>query len=138
MPTINFTINLDQQLNHLSPTGAFAVADNLGQTRSVWLPNQLLNNHNLKHGDSFTATGYEAVYMRKLIDAGILTFVSYEYATVVIPPNSYTGGTLRIGFTGSADAGYNPGVYAGSGETCYGQKGISKRWVADRVYVFIS
>lgn len=67
--TIVFEVTLNNAIGVKQPWNT--LGDNIPFTKSTWLPNQLLNNYDLKHGDRFTATGLEAVYLRDNYTTGV-------------------------------------------------------------------
>lgn len=80
MPTIVFEVDLETPLrrSHVEPNTLRSEADNYQETRSTFIPNSLRNNRALKHGDTFSATGLEAVYLRDNYTTG-----DYACLTVV-------------------------------------------------------
>jgi hypothetical protein len=88
MKTITFKVNLETigrtgflQPNKTTISGNETVseADNMRNTRSIFLPNLLRGNIEgigpkgyLHHGDTFTATGYNAIYLKKTYVTGSL------------------------------------------------------------------
>jgi len=94
MPTLTIRVNFNQDISHLSPV--FRDTNNFFRgTRSTWLPNELLNNRQLHHGDTFTVTGFEAVYFRNLINNGILQ----NFEIVVTPTTGSSSATGDGGLT---------------------------------------
>lgn len=71
MPTITFRVNLET-LNLAAASQPFTAAEstNFRKTRSTWLPDLLKDNRALKHGDTFTASGEKAVYLKDNYTAG--------------------------------------------------------------------
>lgn len=81
MKTIIFRVNLETvgrqdflQPNRTTPGGNETVseADNMRSTRTIYIPGLLNNNIQgiapkgyLRHGDTFTATGSQAMYLKK-------------------------------------------------------------------------
>jgi len=53
-----------------SPDNGRVEESNLKNTRVTWLPSQLLNNRQLKHGDEFTVSGLKALYIRDMYASG--------------------------------------------------------------------
>ena len=84
MPTIVFEVDLETVLreSHASASTLRAEADNFRTTRSTWFPNDLLNNRELKHGDQFTATGLDAVYLRDNFTSGDHAFLNVVSTTL--------------------------------------------------------
>ena len=79
MPTITFELNLanPHALDWSQPYTS-SESTNFSSTRSSWLPDFLRNNRELKHGDQFTVSGRQAVYLRDNFTSGafnILTVV---------------------------------------------------------------
>lgn len=83
---ITFRVNLETQdrqgflqPNRTTVDGNETVseADNVKSTRTIWLPNRLRNNYAgiapnnlLKHGDEFTVSDYDAIYLKNLYVTG--------------------------------------------------------------------
>jgi len=80
MPTITFELNLENP-HALDWSQPYTVseASNFKSTRVTWLPDFLRDNRELKHGNQFTVSGRQAVYLRDNFTSGefgILTVVS--------------------------------------------------------------
>jgi hypothetical protein len=71
------TVNL---LNSKQPYGSDN-GSNFPTTRSTWFPNSLLNNRALKHGDTFTASGSDAIYLKNNFTTGTFKFLDYVSGT---------------------------------------------------------
>ena len=81
MPTITFEVNLSTPLrdSHAPSSNLRAEGDVFEDTRQAWFPNKILNNHNLKHGNQFTVSGADAVYLKDNYTTGdfaLLTIIS--------------------------------------------------------------
>jgi hypothetical protein len=84
MPTIVFQVNLNPDAS------SFPIPENkdpltyqaeVAAQRVTWLPNNLLNNRELKNGVQFTVTGDEAVYLRNLVNSGQINFLTIVSTT---------------------------------------------------------
>lgn len=80
MPTITFRVNLEAPLRNEHPdvNTLRTESDNLENTRSTWFPDKLRNNRALKHGDEFTVSGKDAVYLKANYTTG-----DYALLTIV-------------------------------------------------------
>ena len=81
MATIVFSVNLATPLrdSHAPPSNLRAEGNNFENTRSSWMPNDLKNNRQLEHGDTFTVSGARAQYLKDTYTTGdypLLTIVS--------------------------------------------------------------
>lgn len=81
MATIQFRVNLETPLHksHVAPTQTYTEANNFRNTRDTWFPDDLNNNRQLQHGDTFTVSGEEALYLKNNYTSGdyaILSVVS--------------------------------------------------------------
>lgn len=77
--SVVFRVNLEtvNRQGHLVPSNTqpignetVAEANNFKNTRSTWAPAMLLGNRVLKHGDTFTASGSQAKYLKDLYVKG--------------------------------------------------------------------
>lgn len=71
------TVNL---LSSKQPYGS-DTGTNFPLTRSTWFPNSLLNNRALQHGDQFTASGMDAIYLKNNYTTGVYKFLDYVSGT---------------------------------------------------------
>lgn len=76
MPTIVFSINLEtvQELSHRPPYNA-TEGTNFKNTRGTWFPDMVVRNRKLKHGDEFTETGLNAIYLKDNFTSGTYKFL---------------------------------------------------------------
>jgi len=83
MATITFRVNLETPLrNEHAPVSNLRVEDNnFRETRDSFMPNDLLNNRELKHGDEFTVSGQRAKYLKD-------TYTSGDYALLTVVSES--------------------------------------------------
>lgn len=77
LETVNRQGFLQPSRTTLEGNETVSEADNMKNTRSIWLPGLLLNNHEgigpkgfLKHGDTFTVDGLQAAYLKKTYVTG--------------------------------------------------------------------
>ncbi len=77
MPTITFQVNLEtcNRYNHRQPCDLTTEADNFSSTRNTWFPDILKDNRELKHGDEFTLSGTNALYMKNNYTIGEFKFL---------------------------------------------------------------
>jgi hypothetical protein len=83
MPTITFKVNLET-VNRYStslPNAPTDNIDNLRTTRSTWFPDLLRDNRALKHGDQFTVSGMQAIYLKNNFTSGDSAFLQIVSTT---------------------------------------------------------
>lgn len=82
MPTIVFQVNLStvNQLSHKQPYNS-TEAEYFDSTRSTWFPDILRNNRKLKHGDTITIEGQNAIYLLDNYTSGTYKFLDVVSTT---------------------------------------------------------
>lgn len=78
MATITFQVNLETVNRYSSslPNAPSDNIDNLRATRSTWFPDVMNNNRALKHGDQFTLSGLQALYLKNNFTSGADAFLT--------------------------------------------------------------
>jgi hypothetical protein len=71
MPTITFSVNLET-VNQRAASQPYKATEaaNFKLTRSTWLPDLLRDNRKLKHGDTVTVSGLQALYLKNNFTSG--------------------------------------------------------------------
>lgn len=79
MSTIVFRVNLEtvNKFANKQPYNQYdsTISDEFRETRVTWFPNILRNNNKLTHGDEFTLSGVQALYMRDNFTSGDFKFL---------------------------------------------------------------
>lgn len=82
----NRSVNMLHPDRHQSDqdNALFTEGPNRKYTRSTWVPGQLVGeNRALKHGDTFTAYGEKAIYIRNMYASGYATAADRTFLEVV-------------------------------------------------------
>lgn len=81
---MTFRVNLAtlNPLTHRQPYNA-TEATNFAATRLAYFPDININNHYIKDGITFTASGYNAVYLLNNYTSGEFKFLDYVSGTSV-------------------------------------------------------
>lgn len=58
---------LATSLPYSTPTTATVIAN----SASTWSPDRHIDNHVFRHGDEFTATGFDALYFKNVYSQGV-------------------------------------------------------------------
>lgn len=78
MPTITFRVNLETVDRYSSslPNAPTDNVDNFRTTRSTFFPDFVNRNRAMQHGDEFTLTGREALYLKDNFTSGDNAFLT--------------------------------------------------------------
>lgn len=81
---MTFRVNL-ANLNELAHKPPYNQTDgaNFPYTRSTWIPDFLINNRALKHGDTFTESGAKALYLKNTYTTGAFKCLDYVSGSAV-------------------------------------------------------
>jgi hypothetical protein len=85
MPTIVFRVKLESDVRNSTIPAAkssSAFESESALQKSTWFPNHLRNNRQLKDDATFTVQGYEAVYLRDLINTNQINFLEIVTTTL--------------------------------------------------------
>lgn len=76
---ITFQVNLSTVNNYSAkqPYNLTTEGANFPLTRSTWLPNILINNYALKHGDTLVVSGVPALYLLNNYTSGEFKCLDY-------------------------------------------------------------